>query len=78
MLTECVQSQPTLGHFVNGHYAMRPPSISPPVLKDTISGRLATPPVFVNLCVNETDKLYQRIWAKTDHLLPQFCKLALI
>lgn len=44
MLTECVQSQPTLGHFVNGHYAMRPPSISPPVLKDTISGRLATPP----------------------------------
>lgn len=65
MLTECVQSQPTLGHFVNGHYAMLPPSISPPDWKDTINGRLATPPVYADLCLNETDELDQRSLAKT-------------
>ena len=66
-LTECVLSQPGYGHFVNGHYAiLPPPSISPPDWKDTISGRLATPPVYVDLRVNETDESQQRSLAKTE------------
>lgn len=65
MLTVCVQSQPTLGHFVNGHYAMLPPSISPPDRKDTIDGKLATPPVYADLCLNETDESEQKSLAKT-------------
>lgn len=69
-LTECVLSQPSYGRFVNGHYAMLPPhptpGISPPDWKDTISGRLATPPVYVDLRVNETDESQQRSLAKTE------------
>lgn len=71
MPTECAPSQPSSGHFVNGHYAMLPPrpalpGISPPDWKDTIGGRLATPPVYVDVCVNETDESHQRTLAKTE------------
>lgn len=50
---------------MNGHYAMLSPlGIPLPDWKDATGGRLATPPVYVNLCVNETDESHQRVWQK--------------
>lgn len=64
MPTECVH-QTSSGNFMNGYYAMLSPSISPADWKDTISGKLAPPTVYVYYCVNETDYSHQKSLAKT-------------
>lgn len=66
MLTVCVHSQPTLGHFVNGHYAI-PHSASQPRLEGHNRRKaLAPPSVCVDIYVNETDEHTRR-----DPLVPQ-------
>lgn len=47
MLTVCGHSQPTLGHFVNGHYAIAPIQRLTRDLKGTIGGRLQPLHLFV-------------------------------
>lgn len=47
MLTVCGHSQPTLGHFVNGHYAIAPIQRLTRDWKGTIGGRLQPLPLFV-------------------------------
>lgn len=66
MMTVCVHSQPTLGHFVNGHYAI-PHSASQPRLEGHNQRKaLAPPSVCVDIYVNETDERTRR-----DPLVPQ-------
>lgn len=56
MPTECMLHQTSSGHFVNEYYAMLSPGISPADWKDTISGKLAPPLVYVYDNVNETER----------------------
>lgn len=68
MLTQCRQSQPTFGHFVNGHYAMCfPPPPNPKHTQcpsDRVKRRPASLPVHVDIWVNETEELYQQEFSK--------------
>lgn len=62
---ECALNQTSSGYFVNGHYAIQSP-LSYTQIQDTISGRLDTPPVYVDLCVKEIDESQWNSLAKTE------------
>lgn len=67
MLTVCVHRQPTLGHFVNGHYAIPPVSVSPEIGRtQSAEGPSPSPPVCVDIYASGTDER-----TRGDPLLPQ-------
>lgn len=73
MPTECVLLRQTLRTLYECILCTTTPPtcISPPHFKDTISGKLATPPIDVSPHVSVADESDQRSLAKTrDHLLP--------
>lgn len=63
----CVHSQPTLGHFVNGHYAIGPiHHLTRDWGGSNLQKAMAPPPVCVDIYVSETDERASR-----DPLPPQ-------